>query len=146
MAVEIPDEGLDAWLSELKTYQRKHLDVLLRSMAPEDAAEAWLSVNGPSYTSGFGAPADTKPLFNRLKSEFKKFVCGHPDYEEERKQLGGERPITKSVLIYVIGTAVAAKLGVLMALIVPAVVILLFVVGKAGRNAWCADFQVDDPE
>ncbi|RUT79643.1 hypothetical protein [Ancylomarina longa] len=141
---EIEKIELNEWLSELKAYQRNSIEALIESYGEEEAAEKWITSNGPSNNVPFGGESnrDTKPFFERFKVEFGKFICGHPDYEEYRKKLGAESPIIKSTYIAIISAALGATLGFTATLLAPAVAILLASVGKMGLNAYCQGLEI----
>jgi hypothetical protein len=137
----IQDITLENWLSELKAYQRNSIVTLIDEYGEENAVEKWLSANGPKDNVPFGGiqTADTKPFLDKFKTEFKKFVCNHPDYEEDRKKLNLESPIVKGIWISVISAALGATLGFAATLLAPAVAVMLSIVGKMGLNAYCAN-------
>ncbi len=136
---KIESIGLSEWLLELKPYQRVGIKTLIDSYGEEKAAEKWITFRGPCTNIPFGGEnnIDTKPFFDRFKYEFKKFMCGHPDYEEYRRKLGSESPVLKGMYISVISSALGATLGFAATLLAPAVAILLACVGKMGLNAYC---------
>lgn len=141
--IRIENIELKDWLSELKQYQRNGIETLIENFGEEQAAEKWITSNGPTNNVPFGGEVvrDTKPFFERFKAEFGKFICGHPDYEEYRKKLGTESPIIKSTYIAVISAALGATLGFTATLLAPAVAILLASVGKMGLNAYCQGIE-----
>ena len=55
-----------------------------------------------------------------------------------------ESPITKALLIATIAAALVAAIGFAATLLAPAVALLLCVVRKTGRNAFCAGGKVDE--
>ncbi len=136
--IEIPNLELSEWLDELKMYQKVQIEELIKLDNEEIAAEKWLSANGPINTIQFGGRQnETKPFYDNFKKEIAKFLCGHSDYEEQRKQLSSEAPITKVVLLTLVSGAVATQIGVLQSLIVPAVALILHLIGKMTIKAWC---------
>lgn len=137
--IEIPNLELNEWLSDLKPYQRNQIIKLIVGDNVEIAAEKWVSANGPSHTIMFGGQAnESKPFYENFKREIAKFLCGHSDYSEQRKLLHSEAPVTKTVLLTLVSAAVATKIGVLESLIVPAVAVILHLIGKMTISAWCA--------
>ncbi len=135
----IQDISLEDWLSELKVYQKKSIEKLVDEFGEEEAMGKWLSANGPKDNVPFGGiqTNDSKPFLEKFKTEFKKFICNHPDYEEERKKLNVESPISKAIWISIISAALGATLGFAATLLAPAVAIMLSIVGKMGINAFC---------
>jgi hypothetical protein len=130
---------IDEWLSGLKKYQKDSVVILIQQFGEEEAISKWLSAQGPKDNVPFGGiqNQDTKPFLERFKTEFKKFVCNHPDYQEDRKKLSLEAPIVTAIYISVISAAIGAVLGFAATLLAPAVAIMLSVIGKMGINAYC---------
>jgi hypothetical protein len=131
---------VEEWLRALKPYQKVHLEALLKSgRSPEEAAELWLSARGAESTIGFGGTSDSKPFLDRFKAEFKQFVCGGQGYEQERSQLIGKMDAVKTAIISGVSSAIAVHVGTSATLLIPAVALMLHVVGKIGIRAWCAE-------
>jgi len=135
--LDIPNIELDEWLSTLKPYQSKTLKELIASSTPDEAAEKWITATGPQNTISFGGEKDTKPFWNNFKEEFKKFICDGEAYTEERNALLAEGPISNALMVSVISSAIGAQIGFAATLLAPAVVVLLYSIGKIGRNAYC---------
>lgn len=137
----IQDIRLEDWLTELKVYQKNSIETLVGKYGEEVAVEKWLSANGPKDNVPFGGiqATDTKPFLDKFKEEFKKFICNHPDYEEERKKLNEKSPLVKAIWISVISAALGATLGFAATLLAPAVAVMLSIVGKVGLNAYCTN-------
>jgi hypothetical protein len=139
--LQIPDEPVENWLADLKPYQRTTLQEFLKTGTPDEAAEAWLTSIGSKNIAGFGGQpgGDPKPYWDRLKAECRRFICDENAYVEEKKALIAELPLSKTVLISVISSAMGATLGTAGTLIAPPVTLLLFAAGKMGLNAYCAN-------
>src|SRR5438045_2085401 len=81
------------WLDALESAEeRKRLAALIEKTSPDKAAETWIVEalrpprRGMKDSGGSGSKgADGGHLFSRLKNEFDKFMCGHKDYDKERK-------------------------------------------------------------
>lgn len=140
---EIPSEELATWLAELKRYQRSALEELLKHMSPEEAAMRWVTSQGSANIAGFGGAADGKPFWDRFKLEFRKFLCDDSEYIEDKKALDKHSTVSKTLLISSISASLGASIGQTATLIAPAVTIMLFLVGKMGRNAFCASGHPD---
>jgi hypothetical protein len=138
MAIVVPTDDLDGWLKELKPYQRNALRELVKTRTPEEAAIYWVTAQGSANIVPFGGSHDSKPFWDRFKAEFRKFLCDDAAYTEEKKTLSGQASATKAMLISAMSAALGAAVGQAAALIAPAVVVLLFLVGKMGQNAFCA--------
>jgi len=130
---------LNEWLSELKKYQRDAISTLIDTYGEEEAIAKWLSANGPENNVSFGGirEADTKPFLDRIKEEFKKFICNHPDYQKDWQKLNTESTVFKNLCITTISAALGATFGYSATLLAPAVVILLAITGKIGVRAYC---------
>lgn len=136
--IVVPEDTLDSWLSELKPYQQKTLRQFLLSKTPEAAAEEWLTTLGLSNISSFGGQAfDSKPFWEKFKSECRNFLCDENAYIEEKKGLNQEGVILKTALISAMSSALGATLGTTAILLAPAVTLILVVVGKVSVNAYC---------
>ena len=136
--LKIPNDEIDEWLSVLKPYQQKSIKALIEASAPEEAAQNWITARGPRNTIPFGGERDTKPFWDKFKSEFRKFICDDEAYSEERNALLVEGPISKALMVSVISSAIGANIGYTATLLSPAIVIFLYTVGKMGRNAYCS--------
>ena len=138
--------SLDEWLSVLKPYQINSIKTLINIHGEDKAAEIWISANGPSNIAQFGGiHQSTQPFFDNFKTEFKKFICGRPDYDSYRIQLNSESKVINTIYVSVISAAIGATLGFAAALLAPAVAILLSAVGKMGIKAYCTGFNTDPP-
>jgi len=137
--LKIPSGDIDDWLSELKPYQKNTMLQILNSCSPEEAPEKWITATGHENTIPFGGSRDTKPFWDKFRSEFKRFICDDNAYAEDKKALIAESSITKPILISVISAAIGATIGYTATLLAPAVAILLCTVGKIGKNAYCKE-------
>lgn len=136
-APEVPNSDLDAWLSVLKPYQRNVIKEFLREVPPEQAAERWLGTAGSPNIVPFGGSRDTKPFWDKFKSEFRRFLCDDGAYVEEKAALCAEGGVSKALLISAISAAIGASIGYAATLLAPAVAIMLCTAGKIGVNAYC---------
>ena len=88
--IEIDDLSLNEWYACLKPYQKVVIEQLVSKYGEEKAAEEWLTARGPIQTATFGGSqtntAEAQNYWSRLKDEFDKLICGHPDYEKEQKK------------------------------------------------------------
>ena len=137
--MDIPRAELEDWLSELRPYQANQLRTLIQLHGEEEAALLWLSTRGPSQTKPLGGQGESKPFFDRFKHELRSFICGDPKYDEPRNQLKREGSITKALLISIVSSGMGSVLGITATLVAPSVVIFLYIVGKIGREAFCAN-------
>jgi len=137
MPIEIPDNEIEEWLSELMPYQRNTIAELIGKFSPEEAAEKWITAKGAQNTIPFGGSKDTKPFWDKFREELDKFLCDYDSYIEEKAALNNEAGLTKAVLISGISAAIGATIGYTATLLAPPVAILLWSVGKMGVNAYC---------
>jgi hypothetical protein len=135
--IQIPDEPIDQWLHELKPYQKTTLSVFLKNASLEEAAEKWLASTGSPNIVAFGGERDSKPFWERFKTELRKFICDDNSYVEEKKALAAEGSINKAILISAVSAAIGATIGYSATLLAPAVAILLCAIGKMGLHAYC---------
>lgn len=142
MALEIPSAEPAEWLESLKPYQRNAIIEFVSHGTLEDAAKKWLSTTGSPNIAAFGGSGDTKPFWDRFATEFKKFICDEGSYVEEKKALGSESAPMKAILISAISAAIGATLGYAATLLAPAVALMLCIVGKMGKNAFCGGVDV----
>jgi hypothetical protein len=136
--VEIPNYELEDWLSVLKPYQKNIVSQLVSEYGEEKTIEKWLTASGPTGTVKFGGDGNMKPFLDKYKNEINKFICGHPDYNNERTQLGEENETIKTIIVSSISSLIGSKLGVAAAVLAPAIVLSLYIAGKMGVKAYCS--------
>ncbi|MFC1750283.1 hypothetical protein ACFL2V_15900 [Pseudomonadota bacterium] len=135
--INIPSADESEWVLLLKPYQQSTINKFLKKCSAEEAAEKWLGSTGSPNIATFGGGVDTKPFWERFKSEFKKFICDDKAYVDEKESLMAEGPVAKAILISVISAAIGATIGYTATLLAPPVALLLCSVGKIGLNAYC---------
>lgn len=135
----IPSYELDELLTSLKPYQASAISQLIDKHGEEEAARLWLSANGPTDTQKFGGtgPLDSKPFWDKFNEELRLFICGDKKYKAERAKLLSEAKPASVVLVSGISGLLGSTLGFAPSLLVPAVAMMLYVIGKVGVNAWC---------
>lgn len=139
MTFSIPDFSDDEIIGSLKSYQKNLINQLLADHDEETAAKIWLSSTGPLDLRRFGGDQSSNgdAFYQRFLAEFREYVCGGKRYKKDRDEL---MKIAKPVANYFvtgISVAIAGTLGVAVGLVVPAVALLLRVLGKIGLNAYC---------
>lgn len=135
--ITIPCSDLNSWTESLKEYQRTTIKELVSIHGEEGAARAWLTAQGSSDISPFGATQNISLFWNKLNEEFRKFICDDTAYVKEKEELGKHAELTKPLLISAISSAIGATIGYAATFIAPAVAILLYLVGKMAINAYC---------
>jgi VIT1/CCC1 family predicted Fe2+/Mn2+ transporter len=140
--IEIENLSLEEWLSCIKPYQKAIINQLVDKYGEEKAAKIWLISQGPLQTAKFGGNQMTSEksikYWDRLKNEIGKFICGHPDYEDERKKfLSGGKLITIGSVTG-IANFLGSLLGITPAIILPSLLLLLHTVTKMGIKAYCS--------
>ncbi len=141
--MEIVKESLDKWLESLKPYQRDAIKIMLQNNDgdEEKIAQLWLNSKGPINTVTFGGNPSNIPnknYFQCLKRELNKFICGDESYETDRKQILGENNCINIAFTTSIASILAPIVGMSAAILTPAIVLLLYVIGKISVNAYCA--------
>jgi hypothetical protein len=137
MEFKIPDESLENWLSQLKTYQKNSITELLKSNDELKTAEIWVTSTGPKNIVTFGGEPKQKPFWNNLKMEFDQFLCNDSVYIKEKNSLKEESPISQALIVSTISGALGAKLGLAATLLAPAIVLLLYCASKITLKAYC---------
>lgn len=97
----------------------------------------WLGATGPTSNQPFGGRDGVRLFWDRFIAELRLFICGDSAYEKERKELLQSAKGSVAVLVPGVSALIGSKLGVPTALLAPAVALMLYVIGKAGVNAWC---------
>lgn len=132
----------DQWISTLQNFQKDSIKQLSAQGNTYDAiAELWITATIPATApfSAEGGPNVNSTYFEKLKEEFRAFICGHKKYEKEREEISTGQ---KSVHTYVVSTmsvAIAPHVGSVAVVIVPVLVLMLASLGKISINAWCAN-------
>ncbi|WOB61276.1 MULTISPECIES: hypothetical protein [Pseudomonas] len=138
--LNLPRYSDDELIEFLKPFQKNILRELLSRYDDESAARVWLSSSGPSGLRPFGGEQEVNgaPFYKLFKAEFRAFICGAERYRDEREKLMECANPVAGFVVCAISATIATTLGVAVSLIVPAVALLLRVVGKMGVNAWCS--------
>lgn len=139
MAFNLPVYSDEELVGALKPFQQGLVNELLVKFDEETAAKMWLSSSGPLDLRQFGGEQKSsgEPFYQRFLAEFRAFVCGEGRYEKERAELMKVAQPAANYVITIISVSVATALGVAVGLIIPAVALLLKLLGKIGLNAWC---------
>ena len=135
--INIPNNTLDEWLRELKPYQSNSIRELNKDNEIEEVARIWITIQGNDTTVPFGVVENTTPFWERFKEEFNKFICDDDSYKEEKQKLLKENTVTNGLLISVISAALGSTIGFTATILAPAVVIMLSIVAKVGKMAYC---------
>ena len=144
--IEITNEPLEYWLSDLEPNQRESILKSVKENGEEQAAIIWLNDNKPSIVKSLEEERCKKSLkeechdkslevdinfifdnlWSQIKKEFNSFVCKEGSFDK----LG-------SALVSTISIAIGACLGIAIVIITPLVAILLSIVASVGINAYC---------
>lgn len=115
------------------------INQLLVDHDEETAAKIWLSSTGPFDLRKVGGEqtpgGDT--FYQMFCAEFREYVCGGKRYKKERDELMKSVKPAANYAITAISIAISGTLGIAVGLVVPAVALMLKVVGKLGLNAYC---------
>lgn len=129
------------WFTALKPYQLSSIRTLIDIHGEEKAAEIWLTSQGSDSIIPFGAASDPKPFWGKFKDEFKKLICIDEEYKLEKEQIKKiitENGLTTTLVATAIASAIGAAIGIAASILVPVVIIMLTLIGKMGRNAYCS--------
>lgn len=131
------------WIDALEAYQKNVISKLLETGdSPSVIAEKWLGY-ATANTYQFGVQKTSAILLGNLKKEILKFLCGAPEYEEDRKDLAKSRNLTRDYVIGLISSVIAAKVGISYVFLAPVVAVVIFSFGKCTLNAICSTFSED---
>ncbi|MCD7898891.1 MAG: hypothetical protein LUH22_03185 [Bacteroides sp.] len=140
--IKIENLPLESWINELKPYQKNIIIQLVSNFGEEKAAEEWISSRGPIQTATFGGDTsnipDSKTYWNRLKEEFDKLVCGHPDYKKEQEKFATAGKAIGTGAVASISNWLAPIVGMSPSILIPAVILLLYTTAKIGVKAYCS--------
>lgn len=131
----------DKWIDALDDYQKNLvLQLINENKDPLIAAEKWLSY-GIAHTYPFGVQKASANFLDNVKKEIMKFLCGDPEYNNEREELSKSRQTVHNYVICLISSAIAIKLGTSLVFLAPVVAIILFSFGKCTLKAICATYK-----
>ena len=168
--VEIEKLELKEWYSCLKPYQSKIIKELVYKYGEEKAAEMWLNkyaskprrVLGSDESNGKMGfvrsyrlvdknvydlkefnKSDVTDYWSKLKKQLNMFICGHPDYEQEREQLlkiGS--PIGLGGVTF-LANLISPVIGLATEILIPAIALFLHTTAKIGVKAYCDGISFD---
>jgi len=131
----------DQWISTLRDFQKDSITQLSAQGITYDAiAELWITAVVPTtalFSAGGGSNGNS-PYLDRLKDEFRAFVCGNKKYEKEWKEISAGQKSIHAFVVSTMSVAIAPHVGSIAAVIAPALVLMLASLGKISINAWCA--------
>ena len=140
--IEIDDLSLNQWYACLKPYQKVVIEQLVSKYGEEKAAEEWLTARGPIQTATFGGSqtntAEAQNYWSRLKDEFDKLICGHPDYEKEQKKFLAAGKSIGLGSVTALSNWLSPIIGMTPAILVPAIILILHTTSKMGVKAYCS--------
>ncbi len=129
------------WIETLDNYQKKTvLDLCELGDSPSVIAEKWLKY-ATANTYQFGAQKTSAILLNNVKKEVIKFLCGDPEYDQERKELAKNREVTRNYVIGLIASVISVKVGLSLVFLAPVVAIIIFSFGKCTLKAICTTLK-----
>ena len=140
--MEIENLTLDEWYTCLKPYQKNMIEQLVSKYGEEKAAEEWLIARGPIQTVTFGGnqanAVEAPKYWSRLKDEFDKLICGHPDYEKEQKKILTAGKTIGIGSVTALANWLSPIIGMSPSILVPAIILILHTTSKMGVNAYCS--------
>lgn len=147
MSLSIETISIEECYASLRPYQRILIEKLVTLYGEEGAAEQWLISRGPCHTSTFGGSPQEQThsvnYWSRFKVEFDKFICGHPDYDNEREKFITTGKPLGLAGVTGISTWLGPLLGMSPVLLVPSIALLLTATSKMGIKAYCATKSFD---
>ena len=113
--------------------------VRLRQHGKDDEAilQIWLGSNSNPKIAQFGAAGPHDDLTERFRQEFRDFICDGPKYTDLRREIDQKWATNKTLALSSIAAAIGAAVGVAPTVAVVIIALLLNVVFRVGRNAWC---------
>lgn len=130
--------GPAEWWSELPPYQTASIEAMIAAgMTEHQVAELWLSRVGPDNNFAFGAGSPGANFLASVQTEFRKFLCGDPEYDALRTQANETWNGLRIPVVATIAAGIGATVGVAAAVVMPVVALLLTAAARIGLNAWC---------
>lgn len=138
MSAEVSFEP-SPWLKELPVYQLATItDLVAQHGDPETAAMKWASAAGAASNAPFGSTTTGPGLFENIKTEFAKLVCGDEAYRELRQQFSDTWDRYKVGVVAAVAGTIGQFIGAAPAVIMPVVALLFTTLAQVGTNAWCS--------
>jgi hypothetical protein len=127
------------WLEALPHYQRDPITELLnKGKDPQEVAQLWLTISGPSNTAPYGVGAGFASVFyEKLLDELEKFFCDDPEYSEQRREIVSGLGKGRTYVVVAIAAAIAPHLGASEKLLAPAIALILLAATNIGVKAGC---------
>ena len=121
------DFAKEDWLETIPLPAAKTIgDLLTTGKTYREVAELWLSNNGPDANAGFGGVGKLGNYFSNFISELNAFLCGEKRYAQERKRASEIwKTQGKTYVVSAISSAIALKIGLASAVLVPCVALVL---------------------
>ncbi|WP_336761764.1 hypothetical protein [Paenibacillus sp. USHLN196] len=127
------------WLDILPQWQKEMIDQMLtQGKTYEEVATIWLDSGTASNTYPFGSDNKRSLFFEKVLKEIESFICRDDTYIEERRAILDKFKAGETLVVSSLATAIATTVGAVPALILPAVVLILKMIGKIGTKAWCS--------
>ncbi len=125
------------WISALPSYQQHSINEQLKNgFSNDEIAQFWASGITTLSLAPFGG-LPPKNFYDAFKVEFKAFICGDEKYSTLRNKVTQSWASGKVLVISTIATAIAATIGVAVALVTPLVAVFLEIACTIGLNTWC---------
>lgn len=140
--IEIDKLSLEEWYNCIKPYQKRVIEQLVANYGEEKASEEWLTARGPIQTVTFGGSqsntVDSPKYWSRLKDEFDKLICGHPDYEKEQKKILAAGKTIGIGSVTALANWLSPIVGMSPPILVPSIILILHTTSKMGVKAYCS--------
>jgi hypothetical protein len=119
--------------------QRRLWKLIEKSSGDEAAKQMMIAAFGPARRGFTGKGNGGGPgMYARLKVEFDKFMCGHPDYDADRKAILEPAKKNRVAIVVALAATIGSTLGVVAGLLTAPLVALLIAMGNVGRKAYCS--------
>lgn len=137
-SIDLPQDDVK-WLNILPLEQKELVKKSLSKHPKEEeisvVVQQWIA-NSIIVTNSIDS---NKKFYSLIKKELHKFLCGNPDYKNERKKI---RNFSKSknlelFLVTTLSTIIGARLGIEATVLLPVLVIIFMSVSKITLNSWC---------
>lgn len=128
----------DDWLVALEPKVQRGFEPLLQHDTPERAAVLWIQQTQGALLGKKQDDAAARSIFERVSAQVTALVCDESRYKETRQAVKVAGAAAKPALVKVIAASVAAALGLHVTVVVAPVAVVLYLITRTGRNAWCA--------
>lgn len=125
-------------LAAIPNYQRKRIEVLLKSEeSPKAAARAWITFDGHIAPFGGSQPGNFEKFWVNLLSELRGLLCDENKYQAERNEILSKVGAGNATFSGAVAYVLAPHLSMAAVVLTPLVTIVLILVIRAGKKTVC---------